>query len=99
MTTAAPNDANLYRLLGVPSNATNDQIVAAFRRRALQHHPDKGGDPRVMQQLNEAKNKLTDPELRRAYDAARSDEELEDDVAVGDVPLLPAGRSAADAHC
>lgn len=33
-----------YDLLGVEKNATTDQIKKAFRKLALQHHPDRGGD-------------------------------------------------------
>ena len=91
-------DADYYRLLGISSNATADEIAAAYRRCARQHHPDKGGDSRIMQQLNRAKDRLTDPQLRAAYDAARSDEDLEADLAArgDDVPRLPAGHSCAD---
>ena len=34
-----------WQTLGVPRNAPEDQIKAAWRRLAVEHHPDKGGDP------------------------------------------------------
>ncbi len=41
-----------YELLGVDKNATADQIKKAFRKLALKHHPDKGGDQATFQELN-----------------------------------------------
>lgn len=34
-----------YDLIGVPKDATMDQIKKAYRKKALKEHPDKGGDP------------------------------------------------------
>jgi len=35
---------NDFELLDVPVGATKEQISAAYRLKALQHHPDRGGD-------------------------------------------------------
>ncbi len=41
-----------------PSTATADDIKEAFRRLAKEHHPDAGGDPRVMQRLQKMRDSL-----------------------------------------
>lgn len=57
-----------YEILGVPSTATQAEIKAAFRKKALQHHPDRGGDPVFFDLVNEAHRALEDENARRAYD-------------------------------
>ena len=41
---AVDND-KLYEVLGVKKDATETEIKKTFRKLALQHHPDRGGDP------------------------------------------------------
>ncbi len=43
-----------YRLLGLSSSASWDEIQSAYRRKAKVHHPDHGGDEDAMRALNEA---------------------------------------------
>ncbi len=43
-----------FRVLGLGSDATSDDVRAARRELAKQHHPDRGGDPAAMQAVNEA---------------------------------------------
>jgi curved DNA-binding protein len=57
-----------YQILGVPRTATDDDIRQAFRKLAMRHHPDRGGDSSRFQEINEAHSVLGDPEKRRAYD-------------------------------
>ena len=57
-----------YELLGVSKNASQDEIKRAFRKAALQHHPDKGGDSAKFKEINEAYQVLSDPQKRAQYD-------------------------------
>lgn len=57
-----------YKILGVGRNATAEEIKAAFRRLAHEHHPDKGGEAHKFKEANEAHQVLSDPEKRKRYD-------------------------------
>lgn len=61
-----------YAILGVPRNATEKEIKAAYRKLARQYHPDVNpGDKRAeerFKEINEAYQVLSDPEKRAAYD-------------------------------
>jgi molecular chaperone DnaJ len=60
--------ADYYDLLGVNNNASQDDIKKAFRKKAVEHHPDKGGDESAFKEVNEAYNTLGDRDKRRMYD-------------------------------
>ena len=47
-------EVSYYDLLSVPKNATSNEIRQAFRRKALENHPDRGGDPELFQTINKA---------------------------------------------
>lgn len=57
-----------YELLQVSRAASKEVIDVAWKALMLQHHPDKGGDPKLAQRLNEAHDVLSDPAKRLAYD-------------------------------
>ncbi len=58
-----------YEVLGVGKNASADEIKKAFRRLAVQHHPDKeGGDETKFKEINEAYEVLKDDSKRKRYD-------------------------------
>lgn len=58
-----------YEVLGISKGASPDEIKKAFRRLAVQHHPDKeGGDESKFKEINEAYEVLKDPSKRQRYD-------------------------------
>jgi len=59
---------NFYEILGVSKSASAEQIKKAYRKLALEHHPDRGGSQEKFKQLNEAYQVLSDPQKRAAYD-------------------------------
>lgn len=42
----------LYTLMGVTSTASTDEIKRSYRRMALKHHPDRGGDAEKFKALS-----------------------------------------------
>ena len=57
-----------YQVLGVAARATPDEVRAAYRRAARDHHPDAGGSAHRMSEVNAAWHVLGDPARRAAYD-------------------------------
>ncbi|MCX5239306.1 J domain-containing protein [Streptomyces prunicolor] len=68
----AADEPDFYAVLGIPADATRAEIVRAFRRRALTHHPDRGGDTEAFQDAHRAYETLSDPVRRKAYDRRRA---------------------------
>jgi Ca-activated chloride channel family protein len=61
-----------YSILGVPRNATGDQLRRAYREAAQKLHPDKNvapGETELFLEVSQAYETLIDPESRAAYDA------------------------------
>lgn len=50
---------NPYQILGIPENATEAQIKEAYRKKAHECHPDRGGSEEQMKLINQAKMMLS----------------------------------------
>ena len=57
-----------YHALGVQKGASDDEIKKAYRKLAMKHHPDRGGDASEFQKIQEAYATLSDPHKRTEYD-------------------------------
>lgn len=57
-----------YNTLNVKKDATAADIKKAYRKLAMQHHPDKGGDADKFKEITQAYEALSDPEKRKNYD-------------------------------
>lgn len=57
-----------YEVLGVGKGASDDEIKKAYRRLAIEHHPDRGGDEAKFREATEAYEVLKDEKKRQRYD-------------------------------
>lgn len=60
-----------YQILGVPRNASPEEIRRAYRKLVMKYHPDRNPDPQAtekMKEINEAFAILSDPAKREKYD-------------------------------
>ncbi|GAC1361178.1 MAG: hypothetical protein PVS3B1_34340 [Ktedonobacteraceae bacterium] len=87
------NFSDYYTLLGVSPDAPASTIKAAFKKLALQYHPDvyKGADAHErMRLLLQAYQTLNDPAARRQYNVVRSEHRVDErDVAHAHTPDTP----------
>ena len=59
---------NFYEILGVPETASQEEIKKAYRKKAVQHHPDKGGDEEEFKRITQAYEVLGDENKRKQFD-------------------------------
>lgn len=62
------DNEKFYKLLGVEKGASQSDIKKAYRKLAMQHHPDKGGDEAKFKEMSKAYEVLSDDEKRQVYD-------------------------------
>ncbi|MGP3984075.1 molecular chaperone DnaJ [Streptomyces sp. KR80] len=69
-------EKDLYKVLGVPKDATEAEIKKAYRKLAREFHPDANkGDAKAeerFKEISEANDVLADPKRRKEYDEARA---------------------------
>ena len=58
----------MYEVLGLSRGASESEIKSAYKKLAMQHHPDRGGDPEKFKEISSAYETLMDPQKRRAVD-------------------------------
>ena len=58
-----------YEILGVPKSASEKDLKSAYKKKSMQHHPDRtGGDDAKFKEINEAYQVLSNKEKRQMYD-------------------------------
>lgn len=58
-----------YEILGVPKSASEKDLKSAYKKKSMQHHPDRtGGDDSKFKEINEAYQVLGNKEKREMYD-------------------------------
>ena len=60
--------SSYYDILDIQKDATPNDIKKAYRKLAIQHHPDKGGDTEEFKKIAEAYEILSNPDKKQQYD-------------------------------
>lgn len=84
-----------YKALGVAKDATPDQIKRAYRRRARETHPDKGGSASDFEPITKAYETLSDPARRLLYDTTGQDKRLPIEKEVQNILMEGFNRALA----
>ena len=66
-TTKVENKA-YYELFGLDTSASSSDIRKAYKKLLIKCHPDKGGDPKRFQEIQNAYEVLSDPDKKDIYD-------------------------------
>jgi len=68
---ASDEGKDYYAILGVAEDVSQEELERMYKRLAVQHHPDRGGNTEDMKAINEAYEVLGNEATRRAYDLQR----------------------------
>lgn len=77
--------SNYYDILGVSKEASAEEIKKAYRKLAMQHHPDKGGDETAFKSVQEAYDVLSDDAKRSNYDRFGTPDDRGDFFNINDI--------------
>lgn len=66
------NTENLYDILGVKENATQEDIKKIYRKLAKENHPDAGGSEEKFKKISQAYDTLGDENKRKDYDQSKN---------------------------
>ena len=69
-----------YETLGVDQEATIEEIKKAYRKKANELHPDKGGSEEEFAELSIAYKVLIDPDQRKKYDSTGVEDRMPDEI-------------------
>jgi len=64
---------SLYNILGLEKEASKEEIKKAYRKLALVHHPDRGGNEEEFKKITKAYEILSDDDKRKRYDLTGSE--------------------------
>lgn len=73
-----------YKILGVEKNCTQAALKKAYRKKAMKHHPDRGGDQNKFKELNKVYEVLSNKEKRELYDKGGEEAVEKGDAGGGD---------------
>ena len=61
-------DTSYYDILNLKPDASQNDIKKAYKKMAMKHHPDKGGDEKLFKEIGEAYQVLSNEQQRQIYD-------------------------------
>ena len=72
---------NPYQELNVEPIASQDEIKKSYHRKAKENHPDKGGDPQAMENINRAYALIKDARSREYYDKHGEGQKIDSELS------------------